>query len=165
MEATPIHLQVNHLTACIFSVFSLVVWLIPSLNGVSKIRLTLYIFLAVPVTFLCSSCQAFSCSFAQPHSHIKSGRESGDSHNELVLIDPGISGDKNWSEVGYCWSLALMTLPWLPWQARTCLHLLNYVLTPPQYAIVTRLSPTFHVRVWLHETNLAQCWQLKPYSS
>ena len=25
------------------------------------------------------------------------------SHIELVLIDPGISGDKNWSEVGYCW--------------------------------------------------------------
>ena len=51
MEATPMHLQVIHLTACIFSVFSLVVWLVPSLNGVSKIRLTLYFLL----------CQLLSC--------------------------------------------------------------------------------------------------------
>ena len=33
-------------------------------------------------------------------------------------------------------------------------HLITYWLaTPTQYASVTRLSPAFHVRVWLHEIN------------
>ena len=49
------------------------------------------------------------------------------------------------------------TVPWLPFQSHTCSHPLNYLLTCWQCNdSVTRLSPTFRVRVWLHETTFMQ---------
>ena len=63
MEAIPTKIQVLRkcITACIFSP---VLWLSPSISSVSEIRkanVALCVFLAVAVTFLCSSCHLAAC--------------------------------------------------------------------------------------------------------